>query len=100
MYVYNTTYSVSTERSGEWLRWVREIYIPAILATGLTGQHRMHRLLTELDNGGVTYTLQLSFLTREDFDSYISDYEDIMIEKMQQIFHGNFVYFSTLLEEL
>jgi hypothetical protein len=100
MFIYNTTFSVSLEIEQEWLEWTSKDFVAAVTDTGLPAKHKMLRLLTELDNGAATYTLQLSFTSSETCNNYVSVYEDVMIKFMQDKFTGNFVYFSTLLQEL
>lgn len=100
MIIYNTTYSVAAPVATDWLRWMKTFHLPAVVATGLPQSHRVLRLLTELDNGGVTYSVQLDFATRADYDAYLSRHADAMQQRIQHRFGGQFVSFDTLLEEV
>ena len=100
MLLYNTTYSVAQETGPDWLRWMKAFYIPTVMATGLPVSYKLLRLLTELDNGGTTYSVQLDFATRPDYEAYLNQYADAMQQRIQHRFTGQFVSFDTLLEEV
>jgi len=100
MILHNTTYSIATEVGPDWLRWMKTFQLPAIVATGLPVDHKIWRLLTELDNGGVTYSVQLNFGTLSDCEVYQARHADAMQQRIQHRFGGQFVSFDTLLEEV
>jgi hypothetical protein len=100
MILYNTTYSVAIEVGSDWLRWMKKFQIPAVMATGLPVGHKIRRLLTELDNGGVTYSLQLDFNTMEDYETYQQRHANALQERIWHRFGGQFVSFDTLLEDV
>ena len=100
MILYNTTYSIAREVSQDWLRWMKTFYVPAVMATGLPVSHKILRLLTELDNAGDTFSVQLDFKTRTDYETYLSQHADAMQQRIQHRFTGQFVSFDTLLEEI
>jgi hypothetical protein len=99
MILYNTTYSVANEVEREWLHWMKTNHIPTILATGLPAGHKMLRLLTELDNGGTTFSVQLDFNAMEDYFTYQSLHADTMQQRIHDRFANQFVSFDTLLED-
>ncbi|QJW88860.1 DUF4286 family protein [Spirosoma taeanense] len=99
MILYNTTYSVANEVAREWLHWMRTDHIPALLATGLPIGHKLLRLLTELDNGGTTFSVQLDFTAMEDYFTYQNLHADAMQQRIQNRFANQFVSFDTLLED-
>ena len=99
MILYNTTYSVATEVADDWLRWMKRFYIPTVLATGLPVNHKILRLLTELDNGGITYSVQLDFASMDAYQTYRQQHADAMHQRIQHRFGNQFISFDTLLEE-
>ena len=58
MILYNITMSIDPSVARELLRWMKDEHMPAVMATGLPAQKNVLKLLTEVDNGGVTYTFQ------------------------------------------
>ncbi|WP_338875674.1 DUF4286 family protein [Spirosoma sp. SC4-14] len=99
MILYNTTYSVANEVEQDWLHWMKTSHIPSMLATGLPAGHKVLRLLTEIDNGGATYSVQLDFNAMEDYFTYQSLHADTMQQQIQDRFANQFVSFDTLLED-
>jgi hypothetical protein len=65
MFVYNITTKIAWDIADEWLDWLREQYIPGIMATNLFDEFKVFRLLDQEDHEGPTYTLQF-FTTDED----------------------------------
>ena len=100
MILYNTTYSVASEVATDWLRWMKLFFLPAAMATELPISHRMLRLLTELDNGGITYSVQLDFDTLDAYTTYQEIHADAFRQRIQHRFGNQFISFDTLLEEV
>ncbi len=100
MIIYNTTYSVAPEIGPDWLRWMKTFQLPAIMATGLPTAHKILRLLTELDNGAITYSVQLNFSTLADYQAYQNYHADALRQRIQHRFGNQYITFDTLLEEL
>ena len=100
MILYNTTYSVANEVAHDWLRWMKRFFIPAALATELPVSHKILRLLTELDNGGTTYSVQLDFDTMADYATYQEFHADALRQRIQHRFGNQFISFDTLLEDV
>ncbi|GAB2561183.1 DUF4286 family protein [Spirosoma aerophilum] len=99
MILYNTTYSVTEDVSSDWLRWMKRFYLPAAMATELPVSHKILRLLTELENGGVTYSVQLDFNTMADYAAFQQYHANTLRERIQHRFGNQFISFDTLLEE-
>lgn len=100
MILYNTTYSVAIETGPDWLRWMKTFQMPAVMATGLPVSHKIRRLLTEIDNGGVTYSVQLDFHTLADYEAYQQHHADALQQRIHHRFGGQFVSFDTVLEDV
>lgn len=99
MIIYNITVNISYDAEKDWLRYMKDFHIPAILETGVPIECKLLRLLTEIDNEGSTYTTQFSFLTMEDFLAYQTHHQSAFQERHHELFNGKYVSFRTLLEE-
>ena len=99
MILFNITVNISQAAEKDWLRFMKEVHIPEIMASGLPLETKLLRLLTEIDNEGVTYTNQFIFRKMEDFLAYQTNYQAELQDKHHQKFNGQYVSFRTLLEE-
>ena len=100
MILYNITYSVEKEIENQWLDWIKTEYVAEIVQTGLVVEHNILKLLTEIDNGGVTYSFQCWFKTMAECEAYQIQFADDIQDKHYQRFKGKFVEFNTLLEKV
>ncbi|MCY7360059.1 MAG: DUF4286 family protein [Rudanella sp.] len=100
MILFNITYSIEPKIEREWLRWMKAEYLPMVKATTLTSNVKILKLLTELDNGTVTYSLQIFFMAMENFLSYHHTFADGHQLKVDELFANKYTTFRTLLEEV
>ncbi|GAB2784823.1 DUF4286 family protein [Rhabdobacter roseus] len=100
MILYNITTSILHEAEQEWLHWMKSEHIPEAMATGLPAENRLLRLLTELDNGGVTYTCQYYFNTLAEYELYLALHEPQLQRKHNQRYRNRAASFHTLLEDV
>ncbi len=100
MILYNETYNIDKTVEAEWLQYMRDDYQPAMMATGLPIETRALRLLTEIDNGGTTYTFQYFFDEMESYFAFQQVHANEFQQRVQRRYAGKFVTFKTLLEDL
>ncbi len=100
MILYNTTYNISRLAEQDWLDWMKTVQIPAMMATGLPTENKLLRLLTEIENEGVTYSLQYSFRTMEDYLAYQTEHQAEFQQRHHDRYKDRYVSFRTLLEEI
>ena len=98
MILYNVTINIENDVHEEWLQWMREHHVPNILLTGLFVDTKILRLLTEIDNGGTTYSFQYFFATMEDYETYEKKYAHSLRAEHDAHYRGKYVAFQTLLE--
>jgi hypothetical protein len=97
MIIFNDTVIVENAIQEEWLKWMKEIYIPAVMGTGL---FKSYQILTVIDspNDGVTYCVQYHAENLADFNSFYTNH----FHKMQSMHNGQFenryVIFNTLMQ--
>jgi hypothetical protein len=100
MLLYNVTMSVEPTIEAEWLYWMRTQHVPDVMATGLPVDNKILKLLTEIDNGGITYTFQYFFKSIEDYETYQERYSPTLQNHVYKRYEGKYVSFRTLLEEI
>ena len=98
MILYNETVSIDNSVAGEWLQWMKEVHIPAVMGTGFFLSNQIARLINEIDNGGTTYAVQYYCRSMVDLEEYQRDHAPELQREHQQRFEGKFVVFSSMLE--
>jgi hypothetical protein len=101
MIIYSVTLNIEDNVHDEWLVWMQKEHIPEVMATGLMHGYRMMRILTrQPDETGVTYNIQYSLASLEDYDRYQHEFAPALQQKTALKFAGKFVAWRTLLEEI
>lgn len=96
MIIYNVTVNIDAEVHDDWLRWMKEEHIPAVMATGLFLDHRMSRVLA--DDGGFTYAIQYGCADLETYERYQREHAARLQAETRRRYEGRFAAFRTLLE--
>jgi hypothetical protein len=100
MYIYNVTVKVDIHRADEWLSWMRETHIPEVLATGYFTENRICRLVDEGDIEGVTFAIQYTCNTIDDFLNYKLTKAPALQKSHSEKFGNDVIAFRTLMEIL
>ncbi len=98
MILYNITYMVSHEVHEEWLKWMKEIHIPEMIATGLFERNQVLRLLEVDDQEGITYAFQFYAATIGNYNTYITNYAPALRLKANQKWGDKVLGYRTLME--
>jgi len=96
--LYNITTKVTPTIAEDWLHWMQEEHIPAILSTGLFTEHRLFRLLDQDDSEGPTYSLQLTAGDRNQYEAYLQQFASELRAATYQKWGNQFISFRSLLE--
>ncbi len=97
MIIYNVTVNIDDSVHDEWLRWMREVHIPEVMATGYFLENRFCRILVQ-EQEGTSYSIQYLCKNMEDLQEYQRDHAPALQTKHTERFSGKFVAFRTLLE--
>lgn len=100
MLLYNVTVGVDKEVEAEWLQYMKETHIRAVLDTGLFIGHKMYRVLHDQDDGTISYSVQYFARSIEDVQQYLEVFAPVLIEDHRKRFHNRHVAFMTLLDEV
>jgi hypothetical protein len=98
MILYNITFNIDKTIAGDWLQWMKEVYIPKIMTTGMFLENKIFRLLNEEDNGGITYAIQFYASSMEHIQNYQANFALEIQAEHKKKFADQFVEFMTLLE--
>lgn len=98
MYIYNVTINIEETAHDQWLVWMKETHIPAMLATGKFTKAKMCKVIIEEEMGGITYSVQYSTPNKETLELYYKEDADQLRQESNKLFAGKFVAFRTELE--
>lgn len=98
MYLYNVTINIDESVHTEWLKWMKEVHIPEMLATGKFNKALISRVMINEEMGGITYAVQYTAESKEMLELYYSEDAERLRAKTQQLFPGKFVIFRTELQ--
>lgn len=98
MFIYNVTIKVAAPIAEEWLQWMKDEHMPALLATGKFYECRLVRLLEQDDSEGPTYAAQYSCHAFTDYEAYIRDHSTAMRDAGRAKFGDGFAAFRTIME--
>lgn len=97
MLLYNVTIILENSAESEWLQWMNETHIPAVLATNKFVSHRLLKVL-DSPNEGITYCVQYVAESQADYDDYLLNYAPALQAELQQKFENRHVAFRTLMQ--
>jgi len=97
MLLYNVTLIIEETAVEEWLKWMQETHIPAVLATEKFVSNRLLKVL-DSPNEGVTYCAQYVAENLADYEDYQENFAPALQAELQQKFENRFVAFRTLME--
>lgn len=98
MYIYNVTTNIEESVHDQWLKWMNEIHIPDVLATGKFLSAKMCRVLVEEDLGGITYSVQFTTVDKETLEAYYKEDAPKLRADTLRLFPNKFVSFRTELK--
>lgn len=100
MLLYNVTVGIDQDSEDEWLRYMKENHIKAVMNTGMFVSHKMYKVLHDTEDGTISYSIQYFARDIADIQQYLDRYAPALIEEHRKMFHNRHVTFMTLLEEV
>ncbi|MBT8256742.1 MAG: DUF4286 family protein [Bacteroidia bacterium] len=97
MYIYNVTINIDESIHDEWLQWMQDEHIPAMLNTGKFTNALMTRVQVQEEMGGITYSVQYRTDSKDTLERYYAENADDL-RAQSKPFEGKFVAFRTELE--
>lgn len=97
MIIYNVTVNIDFEAHDAWLAWMRSTHIPDVIKTGCFIESRLSKVVTDQDQGGVTYSIQYLAKTEADYQNYLDNHAAALQQEHTKKYAGKFAAFRTLL---
>jgi hypothetical protein len=97
MIIFNDTVIVEEAVHLKWLKWMQEVYIPEVMATGY---FKSYQILNVIDspNEGVTYCIQYNAETPAHFNQFYNEHLFRLQAMHNNEFKDQFVIFNTLMQ--
>jgi|ERR1041385_7225182 hypothetical protein len=99
MIIYNVTINIDNEVHDEWMKWMKEIHIPEVVATGCFSSGTMFKLLVE-EQSGTSYAIQYRAPNMDAVNRYLEKFAPGLRKSGTDKFGDKFTAFRTLLEEV
>ncbi|MGR3809550.1 DUF4286 family protein [Jiulongibacter sp. NS-SX5] len=100
MILSSFTFSVNFSHSLLFENTLKKEAIPFIESQNSVHKVKFYKLLTEIDNGGHTLSLQVFFKDMQSFTEFELNQKDKLLGLIEPKYSGNYAFFHTLLEEL
>ncbi len=100
MLLYNVTIGIDRDSEAEWLRYMKETHIQAVLQTGMFVSYKMYKVLHDQEDDTISYSIQYFAKSIEDVQRYLEEFAPSLIETHRKRFHNRHVAFMTLLDEV
>lgn len=95
--IYNVTVNVDSAVHEDWVRWMRDVHIPEVMATGYFLENRFCKVLVD-EEQGVTYAIQYLCMNMDDLREYQERHAPALQKAHAERYGEHTVAFRTLLE--
>lgn len=98
MLIFNTTFLVSDNAHGAWLKWVREQHIPFMLESNYFTHPQVARVITSDKDAGTSFSVQFRIRDMRTLKLWNQEYSAAFQENCAQQFGTEVLFFTTVLE--
>tara|TARA_B100001250_G_scaffold9849_2_gene8557 strand:+ start:3493 stop:3801 length:309 start_codon:yes stop_codon:yes gene_type:complete len=99
MIVYNVTMSVDESITSDWLNWMKNEYIPQVMACGFFIKAKIYRVIAEADTNN-TFAIAYSCLSIKDLHQYQLNFSKQLQMKHIARYGDKAVAFRTIMETI
>jgi hypothetical protein len=100
MIIYNVSVKLLPEIEPEWLRWMQEEHMQAVLDTGCFDRYRLMQLTEPTDDEGLTYIAQYESDSMDRVNTYIEQFAPALRQDGYHRFGDAFIAFRTILKHI
>lgn len=98
MYIYNTTFCIDYALTPCIIKWIKDKYINAAMASGLFDGFMIARVIAEQDPGYESYALHLQTAHSEEALTWLEDIGQQLLNELHTHYGERVVWFRTRLE--
>ena len=99
MILYNLTVNIEHDVEISWKDWIRGVYIPKVMATGLFSTAKLYRLIEDPNSESATYSVQFFTETIQSIEKFLEEEAPLLAAEHQQRFQHKHIAFRTVLQE-
>lgn len=99
MILYNVTVNIDQQIEKEWLKWMKEIHIPEVMATKMFVENKVFKILVD-EEQGTSYSFQYFANSMAEIEQYQTEFAPRLQQDHAVKYKDRFVAFHTLMESV
>lgn len=98
MIIFNTTYHAHNDSIEQFLKWIKEEYIPTAIECGTLSNPQLALIMAQENNSeGRSYSLQFQVASIDELEKWYSHVGERLLQVMHTRFGSNVAGFSTIM---
>jgi hypothetical protein len=97
-FIYSISIKVTHAINSNWVLWMQQEHIPAIMATGCFTKYVFTKLLEVDEEDGLTYSCQYYAVAKADYNRYIEIHSQQLRQEGMQKWGNQFIAFRSLMQ--
>jgi hypothetical protein len=98
MLIYNVTTKVDHSIADEWVEWMQQVHVPAVMSSGCFEKYQLVRLLEVDEDEGPTFAAQYYAASKAFYDEYNSTHAPQFRGDAMSKWGNKFISFRSLME--
>lgn len=98
MVLYNVTIVLDPSVKDDWLKWMQEVHIPDVMATGCFLEYKLSKVQDDRNPEQTTFAIQYLCKSHEILDEYQKKHAPALQADHTKRYAGKFGGFRTLLD--
>lgn len=98
MYIYNVTTKVAHAIHTDWFHWMKNVHIPAVMASGCFSHFQFVRLLETDEEDGLTYAVQYHAPTKANYNAYIEQFAPELRKETIEKWGNQIIAFRSIMQ--
>lgn len=98
MIIYNVTSKIDWSIHDAWVKWMLEVHMPEVVATGCFHQSQLLRILETDDSEGPTYAAQYYSHTKAEQENYLEKHAPSLRKKAIEEWGNRMISFRSVMQ--